>query len=464
MKNIHLLSLWKRLPGSWRFSVGGYIALRILYFLWSALILTISPLAIRESDIFGQPILTVFDLQTSFRAAYHPVVDGQLLTFVPVRSAGGQIADVQTASRWSIYSGEAIAGGLAGKTLSPADYSVDKIFPYLGLAAFPNPWLSIWQRFDTNWYISIAERGYGVIPGDIHFPPVYPLLIKLSELIFGNALIAGMIVSGLATWICLKMLYDLFRSWEANGGQDGSTPKGWVYFLIFPTAFFLFGAYTEGLFIVAAMMALHCMQDTKWLYAGIWTCCATLIRLQGVALFVPLIYCMWNDRKTLRPLSALSGLGSAALGVLIYLALRTVSAGSASIIPLTEGSLYARLALPWDNFVYAFHVLMAGSRSYIDALNLLVSLLFLALIIMGWKYIPPEYNLYLVATYLILTMRVVETQPLNSMLRYVLTLFPSFYVLGIWGKRPIVHRLILYPCVVLLLFLTAQFWMWGWVA
>jgi hypothetical protein len=53
---------------------------------------------------------------------------------------------------------------------------------------------------------------------------------------------------------------------------------------------------------------------------------------------------------------------------------------------------------------------------------------------------------------------------LNSMSRYVLTLFPIFMYLGILGKDRRVHRCIFYPSVALLLYLCGQFAMWGWVA
>lgn len=455
------LKLWSRLSKGWQFSIGSYLSLRCFYFLWSAVILTFYPLAVKNLDLFGQPVLTVFNLQNSFRAAYNPVVGGHLLAFVPIRNATGFVADLQTGSRWDIYTGVAVSGDHSGNKLNSSDYPIDRIFPYYGLKPFPNAWMAIWQRFDTNWYISIAERGYGVIPGDIHFPPLYPLLINLSRIVFRDGFVAGMVVSGLAALACLKLLYDLFLSW---GGDNKGATHGLMYFLVFPASFFLFGAYTEGLFIVAAILALEGLRRSQWIRAGVWVSCATLIRLQGLALFLPLLYCLWKSKSTTNRYLALCCLGIAALGILTYLALRAAIAGGDNAIPLAESNLYAHLAFPWENFVSAFQTFVAGSMTHIDALNSAVALLFLGLIVGGWRYVPIEYSLYSVATYLLLTIRVVDTQPFNSMLRYVLTLFPCFYVLGRWGERPIPHRLILYLSILLLLFLSAQFWIWGWVA
>jgi hypothetical protein len=57
-----------------------------------------------------------------------------------------------------------------------------------------------------------------------------------------------------------------------------------------------------------------------------------------------------------------------------------------------------------------------------------------------------------------------STQPLVSMTRYVLAVFPVFIVLGMWGKNPWVNRVILYTSILLQLYLSAQFILWGWVA
>jgi len=32
---------------------------------------------------------------------------------------------------------------------------------------------------DANWYLSIAEYGFGISPGDFHFPPLFIFLIRI---------------------------------------------------------------------------------------------------------------------------------------------------------------------------------------------------------------------------------------------------------------------------------------------
>ncbi|MGE5463103.1 MAG: hypothetical protein ACM3PS_07100 [Syntrophothermus sp.] len=60
--------------------------------------------------------------------------------------------------------------------------------------------------------------------------------------------------------------------------------------------------------------------------------------------------------------------------------------------------------------------------------------------------------------------RVVETQPLVSFSRYSLTFFPVFFTLAVAGKQPWVRRMIVYASVLLSLYLSGQFFVWGWVA
>jgi hypothetical protein len=60
--------------------------------------------------------------------------------------------------------------------------------------------------------------------------------------------------------------------------------------------------------------------------------------------------------------------------------------------------------------------------------------------------------------------RIVETQPLMSMVRYSITLFPSFYVLGLAGENSWIRRAIIYLSILLNLYLSGQFFIWGWVA
>lgn len=412
---------------------------------------------IQNLDLFGEPVVTVFYLNTGERFVYNATLNSGRISF---SLRNGQIVDNQTGSIWDMRTGEALFGQMAGLHLESSSYSGEDIFPYKGIKAYNVLPLALWQRFDTNWYTAIAKRGYVYVADGIHFPPLYPLGIRIFSAVFKNVFLSGLILSHLATLIVFKLLYDLFHSW----GKSSLAQRGLMYFLVFPTSFYLFAAYTESLFLVTVLFSFQSMQKSEWQWAGFWTFCAILTRLTGVALFFPLVYGLWKSRKNNKTSSAIFGIFVAGFAVIFYFALRYII-GVDSIIPTNEMvSWHVHIVFPWESFSYAFKMIFSGNAAYTDWLNLFIALGFLGIIFAGWKKIPLEYNLFMISTWLVITSRQVETMPLISVSRYVLTLFPAFFQLAEWGKSPIVNRLILYCSFTFNLFLTTQFWMWSWVA
>jgi hypothetical protein len=159
------------------------------------------------------------------------------------------------------------------------------------------------------------------------------------------------------------------------------------------------------------------MRKRSWIWAGFWTFCAILTRLQGAALIIPMLYLMWQDHPFLRKLAHWFGLGISTLGGLFYLFLRSRQVTDGTI-PFVEAEWHARLVPPWETYWYAVQTLFSGRFTFIDALNWAVATLFMVLLIIGWRKIPLEYNLYSVCSLLIILIRIVETQPLIAMSRY----------------------------------------------
>ena len=108
--------------------------------------------------------------------------------------------------------------------------------------------------------------------------------------------------------------------------------------------------------------------------------------------------------------------------------------------------------------------ILSGMFNYIDLLNWLVTTLFMILLVAGWRKIPLEYNLYSSFSFLVILTRVVEGQPLLAMLRYSLTLFPIFFSIEKVTRNPWLRRIIIYTWIALNLYLSAEFFGWGYVA
>ena len=452
-----LIQRWKTLDESWRFAIISFLAVRLFYAVWSFAILTVQPLAVQNIELSNKPVLSIFSLQNSQAYTYLRQIDGQVLTFQA--TSASTAADLQTGSTWDIATGMAVEGHYQGSALSPSNALPSQIFPYHNTKPYPLAWLAIWQRFDSNWYTSVADSGYGTIGGADHFPPLFPVLIRILEPLFGSSFLAGLLISHLAALSAIKLLYDTFCKW----GGHYVAKQTVLLFLIYPTSFFLFSVYSESLFLVAVLLSFQNMKKGSWAWAGFWIFCAILTRLQGAALVIPMIYLMWRDHIFLPNPASWFGLTLPVIGGLFYLFLRSIQVTN-GIIPLVELDWHARLVPPWDTYWYAIQTLMSGKFTFIDLLNWAIVTLFLILLVAGWRKIPLEYNLYTAFSLLIMLIRIVETQPLISMSRYSLTLFPSFFIFGMAGENPWLRRLIIYTFIPLNLYLSAQFFLWGWVA
>jgi len=452
-----LQHLWREIPPAWRHSLLSVTSFRMVYTLWSLLFLSWFPLVVQNQFFFGDPVVTIFDLYTSRAFAYSSQVNDDLLTFRAHDSTS--IIDYQTGSRWQIMDGHGISENNRGLNLLPAQITAEQIFPYHGVVAHPVPALAIWQRFDVNWYLSIVQNGYGLISGDVHFPPLYPILIRFLSSRLRDDFLSALLISQISLYFMVKLLYDLFAGW----GDQRLAEKALFFLLIFPTSFFFFSAYTEATFVIFAILCLRAIQNQTWHWAGFWIFCAILIRLQGIALLLPLGYGLWRVRfrginigslffTVFSPLSAIG----------VYLMIRAGS-GDPALIPLTETNLHARMVPPWENILYSFTFILGRQGGYIDVLNLVAFTLFGVLILFHWKKIPMEYNLFSIASLILLSMRLVDTQPLNSMIRYVLTLFPVYYIFGIIARHKWMNLILFASFLSLNLFLSAQFFLWGWV-
>ncbi len=239
-----------------------------------------------------------------------------------------------------------------------------------------------------------------------------------------------------------------------------------LYLAIFPTAFFFLAAYTESLFLFLALAAFLCAERSRWWLAGACGFLSSLARLQGVVLLVPLLYTYLRDRQwrlqELRP--DIVGLVIIPGGAGLFLAYQQLVIGSAPLVTTYQTQLYAQFVWPWDNIIATWQKILSPEGTFVNALNLAMACLFLAMTVISFWKLPRSYGIYMAVSIIALLFRRTTLQPLVSMSRYALILFPAFMIWGRWGRNPRVQRLIVYPSVTLLLYLSGQFAMWGWVA
>ncbi|MGW3389577.1 glycosyltransferase family 39 protein [Streptomyces cinereoruber] len=181
-------------------------------------------------------------------------------------------------------------------------------------------------RWDSVWYVRIAEHGYGyetTLPnGDVHsdlaFFPLLPLLERgLSAVLPLDAAGAGLLVSWTAG---LVAAWGIFKCGaHAFGPRTGVLLA--VLWGVYPTAFVQSMAYTETLFTALAAWSLYAVLRDRWILAGLLCAAAGLTRPTAVALIAALgitaLAALVRDRRL--PARTVAGVLLAPLGWLGYI-------------------------------------------------------------------------------------------------------------------------------------------------
>ena len=335
--------------------------------------------------------------------------------------------------------------------------------------------LGSWQRFDTMRYLRIAEQGYDEIEDSV-FPPLYPLAISglgrgLALLLpqYQAALVAAIIISNLSFIATLIVLHHL----TAAETDFNTARRTVIYFTLFPTAFFLVAAYSESLFIFLALATIWSARRRRFWLAGLLGLLASLTRLTGPVLVVPLAFEYliqrgfdWRhprafDWRTLR-FDALAVFLPLA-GVVVFLAYRSLI-GLPSIDQIYRLFWYQTTGLPGRDLLAAVNQMAAGGAAFRLYFVFFCALLLLVTTWIVFSRLGVTYGLYSAMLLLFILLPTSEVKPLFSFSRYALAFFPTFLILGEAGRNPWVNRLIVYPSLALYLYLSGQFFMWGWVA
>ena len=350
---------------------------------------------------------------------------------LPARTIVAPLPARTTFVTWALWS--AIVLGLAAIAWTLPVASKDGWGPDLMAIAPPL------ARWDAGWYYQIAHDGYRYDPAaaanNVGFYPLYPLLMRgLGDATGMSLFRAGIVISLAALLAAMLLISTLAR--DAGSDEFASLAA----LLFYPTSFFLAAGYTESLFLLATAGALVAARRARWLLAGLAGAAAALTRFNGFLIVVPLAWFAWDQARARGrwPRAAFAGMAATVAGAIafpVYLAIRwgdpllyvhSKARGwtqhpkpfwSLAIDVLRETVARVRQPGPGGKLMF---VLTAGS-------TVLFLLLTLALF---RRRLFPE-GLYCAATLVLL----LDSGTLDGMHRYVLALFPCFFVLGSWLKR-----------------------------
>jgi hypothetical protein len=342
----------------------------------------------------------------------------------------------------------------------------------------------VWARWDSVWFLRIAEHGYDSASGAAAaFYPLYPGAVSVvGWAFFGHYVLAGIVVSLAAALGAFLLLY---RVAEERLGADGAR-RAVLYLAVFPFAFFLQAVYSESLYLLLTLAAFVLAERSRFLAAGAVTGLALLTRPTAAALLPALALLAWQERDRVRALASL------AIAPLIFAAypLYLWRAEGDAWAFLHAQRLWSRHLSPagplggiWDGLRAGWagvEQLASGSHTHrywapvqdadpirVATLNLetlAFLLLFVALAVIAWRRFGAPYGLFAVLSLAIPLSVPSERWPLLSLPRFGLTIFPLFLALASLGARPRVHTAIVAVSSLLLGVSVAQWALWQWVA
>jgi|CZKG01.1.fsa_nt_gi hypothetical protein len=372
-------------------------------------------------------------------------------------------------------------------------------------------------RWDSAWYLVIAHYGYRPDLGALTtsrtaFFPLYPLGVRAISWVGTPPIVAGVALSSIALALAL---YGIHRLATLELGACGRPHAGFadpaqaarlaVMLTAFaPMAFYLSAVYSESLYLALSVGVFWSARNGRWAWVGILGALAAATRNTGVVLLLPavLIYAygpregrpvdfMRSGRARLLPRYRLRAdalwLALVPLGIAAYCAFLGFSGGD-PLTPLhAQGAWGRHFAGPylgvWDGAKAAFegarqllsfqrhHVYFpaAGGSSFVSAgHNLMLFAFLLAAIpaLLGvLRRLPIAYGAYVLAALAMPLSYPVSYQPLMSLPRFLVVLFPLSIWLGAWLTRhPRAQRPALLLSALLMMFFAAQFATWHWVA
>jgi len=140
-------------------------------------------------------------------------------------------------------------------------------------------------NFDGTQYLKIAQSGY--LPLTQAFFPLYPISIRVISIVTNIPhLLSGLLIS-ILSFIGACILLNKYLQNRAFTQKE--IQWFFLFFLTFPTSFFLLSLYTESIFLLLFLGGLVALQYKKYVVAGMCGLAIGLTRVTGIFLFIPML-------------------------------------------------------------------------------------------------------------------------------------------------------------------------------
>ena len=369
-------------------------------------------------------------------------------------------------------------------------------------------------RWDAAWYLVIARFGYRPDLGfytssRTAFFPLYPFGIRTISWLGVPPVLAGVLLSVLALALALYGIHrlttlELART-SMSGSRVGQAAQLAVLLSAFaPMAFFFSAVYSESLYLALSVGLFWSARHGRWTWVGVLGALAAATRSTGLVLLLPAlmiyVYGPREDRPPdaapmpgawLRPRYRLRRnvlwLALVPVGVILYGSYLGLSGGDA-LAPLQAQGVWGRhFAGPYLGVWDAVKAAVAGARQLLSMQrghvyfpqatgspfvsaghNLMLLAFLLAAIptIVGvFRRLPVAYGAYVIAALALPLSYPVSAEPLMSLPRFLVVLFPLTIFSAAWlSERPRAQKPVLVLSGSLMMLFLAQFATWHWVA
>jgi len=313
--------------------------------------------------------------------------------------------------------------------------------------------VDVWARWDSNWYLRIAESGYSWPSSTPAFFPGYPLLVAAVGRVLGDRfLLAGLLASLTACAVSFVLLHQLVR--ERLGPRDAS--RAVLYLAVFPTSFFLAAVYGESLFLALALATFVLAERGRLGWAVVVAGLALLTRAQGVALLPPLAIFAWRSERRPRNLALL--LVPPAMFLAFPVTLEAWVGNGLAFVDAQR--IWERSLAPLGPLGGLVQAIGEG-----DVVGPLLAVAMLALAVHAWRVLGAPYGTYaLTALAIPMALPSERLGGLYSFPRFALVAFPCLVALAVLGRDRRIHVAAIAVLTAGLAVGVVRWALWYWVA
>ena len=335
---------------------------------------------------------------------------------------------------------------------------------------FSKLFLSPWYRWDTGHYIEIADFGYDFDPVNSVWPPLYPYLIKAVGKIIQPTILAAILVSNFFFIVGLFLMYLLI----INLFDEEVAKSSLFYAVIFPTSFYFVAGYTESIFLASSAAVFLLIKKKKWLLAGIISAFATLTRVQGILLIIPIVVELLQDYLKDRNLKNLFVNSLACMyapfayglySLYVFYGLNTEWPWST-----LSNQWNQYFSWPWEGIIALISILLGKpiendiTPTLVKLLNIILPIGAAFLLYQIRKKIPLSLSMYSWTMLLLIMGKIDDNNAINSTIRYLISIFPIFIGQALLFKNKMLNLSYFSISIILQIILLIYFYMWMWVA